>query len=69
MNHIISMGGPVRTESFFFVFFKLDSVNGNASVLCVPIHAFHTVITDFLRVKIAAVAFATAYAFTVIQYA
>ena len=48
---------------------EFDPVDGDPAVFSVSVHAFHAVITDLFRVKIAAVAFAAADTFPVVQNA
>ena len=47
--------------------FHYNAVDTDASVFCITVHAFHTVVADLVRIQIAAVAFSTADAFPVIQ--
>ena len=49
--------------------FKANAVNTDSPVFGVSVDTFHTIVTDFFRIKIAAVAFAAADAFPVIQNA
>ena len=58
--------GPEIRSGFVL---QLDPVNGDTAVVRVPVDTLHTVVTDLFRVKIAAVTFAAADAFPVIQNA
>ena len=44
-----------------------NAVDVDSTVFCISVDTFHTIVTDFFRIEIAAVTFAAAYAFTVIQ--
>jgi hypothetical protein len=48
--------------------FQNHPVNGYSTVFCVPVHTFHAVVADFLRIQVTPVAFTAADALTVIQY-
>ena len=46
---------------------KQDSVNPDTSIFSITVDTFHTVITDFIRIKITAVAFAAANTLPVVE--
>jgi len=46
---------------------EFDAFDLDAAVLCIAIHAFHAVITDFFRIEIASVTFTTSDAFPIVQ--
>lgn len=59
----------IRAESFFFGFMvQHDLVDGDGSVFRISVHTAHTVVTDFIRIQIAAVTLAAADTFPVIQH-
>ena len=46
--------------------FEQDTLNGYAPEFCIAVYAFHTVIADFIRIKVASVTFSASCAFPVI---
>ena len=64
---IIWPGWKINWLLFFCLLpVQFNSFNGNSTVLGITVDAFHAIVTDFFRIKIAAVAFAAADAFPVI---
>ena len=48
---------------------QYDTVNPDSAVISISGHTFHTVVTDFIRIQIAAVAFSASDALPVVEYA